>query len=244
MPKRKKRTKFYFDCNVEEAIIKFNNETDHLKRNKIYNEEIKYALEKLAENIINTFKFPYVIENFANKKADVVSHLILNLNKYEQGKGKAYSYFGQAAKNYLIMNNTSNYKKMKTDKSIYDSEDEQGTNEIFEIEDFNEVNRNLQNDKREFIEFLVTYLDNNLNRIFKKTVEIKIANAIIQLLQNYDMFIENFNKKNLYILIKEMTRCKAIHITKVLDKIKIVYFELREEYNLTGKINTNYKKSQ
>ena len=54
---RKKRSKMYFTQTTEDAIVKYNNETNVAKRHKIYDDDIKYAIEKLAENIINTFKF-------------------------------------------------------------------------------------------------------------------------------------------------------------------------------------------
>jgi len=242
--KRAKKSRFYFDEKVENAIVRYNKEEDNIIKNKIYNEEIKYAIEKLAENIINTFKFPYIQEKFSNKKADVVSHIMLNLDKYDINKGKAYSYFGQAAKNYLIISNNNSYKKLKTDFSISESEeDEQSDKDVFEIEDYHITSKNAQTDKQDFIKLLVKYLDKNLNKIFRKTREIHIANAIVQLLQNYDIFIENFNKKSLYILIKEMTGCKAIYITRVLNKIKNIYVILREEYNQNGHISLEYKQT-
>jgi len=233
---RKKRSKFYFDETVEQAIVRYNGEEDSLIRNQIYNEYIKYALEKLAENIINTFKFPYIPEKFTNKKADVVSHLILNLNKYDANKGKAFSYFGQAAKNYLIISNQGNYKKMKTDLSI-DSEEVENNDHELEIEDYHVVGQNIKEDNQQFIDEVIIYLENNLDSMFKKQRELKIANAVIQLLQNYES-IENFSKKNIYIMIRDMTNYKATHITRVLDKIRTVYKALKEEYMTTGHIET------
>jgi len=235
---RKKRGRFYFDTEVEKAIVLYNSEADPIVRNQIYNESIKYALEKLAENIINTFKFPYIPDKFTNKKADVVSHLILNLNKYDETKGKAYSYFGQAAKNYLIINNDSNYKKLKTDMSIHV---EEGTSEndanVFEIEDHHIVNDNIKENYQRFIEELIGYLDSNIKTMFKKPNEVKIANAVIQLLQNYDS-IENYSKKNIYIMLRDMTNCKATQITGVLDKIRNIYTNAKEEYMNKGHISS------
>jgi len=238
MKKRKKRGRFYFDVDVEKAIVLYNKEDDPIIRNQIYNESIKYALEKLAENIINTFKFPYIPEKFANKKADVVSHLILNLNKYDETKGKAYSYFGQAAKNYLIINNDSNYKKLKTDMSIHSEEDStENDPNIFELEDHHIVGDNVKEDYQRFIDELIGYLDSNIKTMFKKPNEIKIANAIIQLLQNYDS-IENYSKKNIYIMLRDMTNCKATQITGVLDKIRNVYTGAKEQYMNNGHISS------
>lgn len=234
--KRKKRSKFYFDETVEKAIVLYNQETDQTIRNQIYNDNIKYAIEKLAENIINTFKFPYITDKFSNKKADVVSHLILNLDKYDQTKGKAYSYFGQAAKNYLIINNDSSYKKLKTDFSINAEEEDSNDQNVFDdIEDYHIDHEALRDNYQSFIEDFIIYLEENLDIMFKKPNEKKIANAIIQLLQNYDS-IENYSKKNIYIMLRDMTNLKATQITIVLDKIRGIYKKVKDDYLEFGHI--------
>ena len=52
---RKPKNKIYFTQDTENAIIEYNKCDDPIKRNKIYQEEIQYPFEKLAENILNTF---------------------------------------------------------------------------------------------------------------------------------------------------------------------------------------------
>ena len=69
--------------------------------------------EKLAENIIHTFKFYYFDVPSEDVKHEVVSFLYMNMHKFTEGKGKAFSYFSIVAKNYLILHNNNNYKKMK-----------------------------------------------------------------------------------------------------------------------------------
>ena len=56
---RKKKSKQYFTLDTEEAIILYNKTTDQRTKNKLYQERIQYPFEKLAENILNTFKFSY-----------------------------------------------------------------------------------------------------------------------------------------------------------------------------------------
>ena len=62
-PVKKKRAKkkknYYFDQTTEDAIIRYNKSDNPVLRNTIYNEYIRKAFEKLAENIIHTFKFYY-----------------------------------------------------------------------------------------------------------------------------------------------------------------------------------------
>ena len=112
---RKAKKRLYFGPEVQDAIIRYNtNSEDFSLRNKIYQQEIHAAFDKLAENIINTFKFTYFDYPFEDVKAEVVSFLVMNMHKYDHTKGsKAFSYFSIVAKNYLILHNNNNYKKLK-----------------------------------------------------------------------------------------------------------------------------------
>ena len=116
---RPRKNKVYFDQAVQEAIVEYNNEENDVIRNQIYNERIHYALDKLCENIINTFKFSYFDAGFNDVKQEVLSFLIMSMHKYDETKGyKAFSYFSVVAKNYLIAVNNSNYKKLTTHSEI------------------------------------------------------------------------------------------------------------------------------
>ena len=121
---RKRKNKVYFGMDVQDAIVRYNESKSDSKRNKIYQEEIHKAFDKLAENIINTFKFSYFDYGFEDIKCETVAFLVMNIHKYDHTKGsKAFSYFSVVAKNYLILHNNSNYKKLKshTDLKILDN---------------------------------------------------------------------------------------------------------------------------
>jgi len=112
--KRKKKSKIYFGTPVHDAIIKYNHSDDIEFRHKIYTEEIHAAFLKLAENIINTYKFMYFDYGFRDLQEEVVSNLVINMHKFDETKGsKAFSYFSVVAKNYLILNNIN--KKSRND---------------------------------------------------------------------------------------------------------------------------------
>ena len=110
--KRRKKSKVYFGTPVQEAIIRYNDSDSPAERNKIYSEEIAAAFDKLAENLIHTFKFYYFDYSFKDVKDEVVSFLVMQMPKYRPDKGRAFSYFSVVGKNYLILNNNNNYKKM------------------------------------------------------------------------------------------------------------------------------------
>ena len=51
--------------------------------------------------------------------------------------------------------------------------------------------------------------------------------------------IENFNKKYLYILIREMTYVETSHITSVVNTLKKHYKKITNEYHTKGTITVN-----
>ena len=50
--------------------------------------------------------------------------------------------------------------------------------------------------------------------------------------------IENFNKKALYILIREMTGSKTQHITRIVNIMKKYNMNLMKEFRNTGQLDT------
>jgi len=225
-PGRKPKRKVYFGMEVQEAIVRYNaldSMTEQVKRNKIYGGEIHKAFDKLAENIINTFKFSYFDYGFEDIKCETVAFMVMNIHKYDHNKGsKAFSYFSVVAKNYLILHNNNNYKKYKSHDKM----------EALDKE------RNLTSGQYDFESFtseMVIYFDTNLNTIFKKERDLRIGYAIIDLIKQREE-IENFNKKAIYILIREMTNVETAHITSVVNVLKKHYKKLINKYHQTGTI--------
>ena len=199
-------------------------------KERIYNEHIRTAFEKLAENIIHTFKFYYFDVPSEDVKHEVVSFLYMNIHKFTEGKGKAFSYFSIVAKNYLILHNNNNYKKMK----MHDGEDvmDYKRDPITELR-----SKEARKMKMEYIEQLAEYWRNNLSTVFKRKKDLDVANAVVELIDMRDN-IENFNKKALYILIREMTGSNTQHITRVINVMKKHHDKLQRAYLSTGSVET------
>ena len=227
MPKKKAKRKVYFGQEVQSAIIEYNLSTSDGERNIIYRDRIHKAFDKLAENIINTFKFTYFDMPFEDIKHEVVAFMVINMHKYDHTKGsKAFSYFSVVAKNYLILHNNNNYKKLKShgELTLLDTENK---------------NKNLGKiDMKQFTEEIVNYFEHNLPNIFKKQRDLNIAYSIVELMKKIED-IENFNKKSLYILIREMTDVNTSHITSVVNVLKKHYKKIFNEYYKSGTILSN-----
>ena len=228
--KKKKPKNYYFNIGTEKAIIRYNNTDDARLKNKIYNEHISYPFDKLAENIIHTFKFYYFDVPSEQVKHEVVSFLVMNMHKFKEGKGKAFSYFSIVAKNYLILHNNKNYKNYKIHDKMdvldYGSHisDKQGEKDAAE---FNKT----------YVDEMLNYWDNNLTNIFRRQKDILVADAVLEMFRRREN-IENFNKKALYILIREMTGSKTQHITRIVNVMKKYNIRLQTEFANSGQIDT------
>ena len=223
---RKKKSKVYFGKDVQDAIIRYNLSEDDNERNVIYRDEIHRAFDKLAENIINTFKFMYFDVPFKDVKAEVVAFMVMNIHKYDHTKGsKAFSYFSVVAKNYLILHNNNNYKKLKT----HDDLDSANVKESL-------YHKSDNGHMEDLIKEVIRYFEHNIHSLFKKRKDIEIAFAIIELLNKRDD-IENFNKKSLYILIREMADVDTTHITKVMNVFRTHYKKILNYFDKYGMIN-------
>jgi len=229
--KRRKKTKMYFGTPVQEAIIRYNECPNPAIKNRIYQEHIHAAFCKMAENLIHTFKFYYFDYPFEEVKNEVVSFMVMQMPKYQPDKGRAFSYFSVVGKNYLILNNNNNYKKMKIHDDIARLDykrDVFGESKIEQVDEFNS----------EFVRQMLKYWDNNITNIFRRQKDILVADSVLELFRRREN-IENFNKKALYIMIREMTGSNTQHITRVINQMKKYYFNMMMEFSSTGDIDTS-----
>ena len=214
----------YFTSDTEEAILEYLRTKNSIKRNQIFNDRINYAFHKLAENIIHTFKFYYTEVNTIDElKHEVVAFLLEKLHLYKQEKGKAYSYFGTIAKRYLILYNNANYKKLK-EKAAVDEIDE---DKSILIELTNEETNNTS--LNAFVDYFVKYVDKHLFELFPKDDDARTADAVVELFRKREN-LDIFNKKGIYIYIREITDQSTPQITKIIKRLKSIYKQLFSEY--------------
>jgi len=132
---------------------------------------------------------------------------------------KAYSYFGTITKRYLILYNDNNYKK-RIKKSPISILEEDG-NYSYSIDDT--ITSTSSQDKLSiFTDSFIKYATDNIYQIFPKSQDAKIADAILELFRKRE-YLSIFNKKALYINIREIINAKTPKITKIADKLYSVY---------------------
>tara|TARA_A100001201_G_scaffold137903_1_gene128260 strand:- start:588 stop:1376 length:789 start_codon:yes stop_codon:yes gene_type:complete len=216
---RPRRKSLYFTPITEHAIIAYNSESSQAKRDRVYREWIHYPLLKLAENIINTFKFPYIDGTIEDIKHDVVCFILSKLDKFSADKGKAFSYFSIVAKNYLIQKNTKEYKFKKLKVGL-DSLDYNWSDDYIDDSNvYSDLEEPFEVKQQEFLDGFVLDYRNKVDSVFETTRDINIAYSILDVFQSR-VSVEIFNKKALYIMIREITDAKTEHITRVINVIK------------------------
>lgn len=223
----KKSKKQYFGPEVDVSISKYNATDDFNEKSLIYEREIKQPMEKLVENIIHTFKF-YYTDNVPLDQVqhEVVSFLVEKLPKFDPSKGsKAFSYFSIVAKNYCILKNRKNYKKLVEHKRV----DIDENYELQEQEESDQVNL------EEFFDKYLDYWDVNIERYYAKKKDRQLAEAVLELFRKRDR-IELFNKKALYVYIREMTNATTQQITKIVKQMKDSYKKILSDYIELGYI--------
>jgi len=229
--KRKpKEPRIYFTQDTEDAIVEYLITTDTTERNRIYNERIEYGFYKLAENIIHTFKFYYTdTDTIEELKHEVITFLLEKLHLYNPEKGKAFSYFGTIAKRYLIVYNENNYKKLQEKADVDETDDDQM--QLYEND------KNIENifNENSFMDQYIKYIDTHIYKLFPKKQDAQTADAIVELFRKRET-LEIFNKKALYIYIREITDVSTPQITKIIKKLKVIYVQLYNEYYQHGYI--------
>lgn len=231
--KRKPKTKNqYFTQATEDAIVRYNNSTNPEERSRIYRDEIHYAFFKLTENIIHTFKFYYTeVDEIEHLQHEVITFLLDKIHLFNPERGaKAFSYFGTIVKRYLIIQNTKNYKK-RVDKAPVE-ELHQDLGYSYDL-DYNPLEKDHLSD---FIDDYVIYCTENIYEIFPKQKDAQVADAILELFRKREV-MDIFNKKALYLLVREMVDVKTPHITRIATKLGDIFKEHFLFYQENGYTN-------
>jgi len=215
---RRPKSKNYFTQDTEDAIVLYNGTSDTDVKSKIYSNHIHYPFFKLTENIIHTFKFYYTeVDEIEHLQHEVICFLLSKIHLFDPTRGaKAYSYFGTIAKRYLILQNQKNYKK-RVEKAPVDELFKDDTH-TYNIDDPDSDKDPLS----KYIDEYVKYCTKNIFELFPKQKDAEVADAILELFRKREN-IDIFNKKALYIYIREMVDVKTPKITKIANRLHVIF---------------------
>ncbi len=228
----KKKTKIYFGKDVQNAIIEYNGLPDSasIKKTKLFNTLIYPAFDKLVENIINTWKFHRYETTYIDLKQETVTDLYYKISGYNPEKGRAYSYFTIVARNYLIKKAQVVFEdEKKIDLENVDIE-RNVSNEVLRLD--------YEESLKDFLRIWCDWCELNVGKLFKSKRDKRVADALIEMLRSTDE-ITLYNKKLLYVLIRERANVDTQHITKIVKRFKELFQTQFEEYRVNGFIDSS-----
>ena len=230
MPRKKKQSNRYWTNITECSISAYNQCADEpVLRERIYRRFIFPAYMKLAENLINKMKCEYIDSTFQDLQTDIVTYLTVRLDKFNPSAGRAYSYYTRTTFNYLIAENQKGYAKLKRRAEPIDIDD----NRNVQIEMHNDEMRETL---KYFMDAYIEYCYDNLSFIFTNESDIHVADSILHIFSEREN-IEQYNKKALYVFIRERTGLQTNNITRVIKVLKNIYNEKFFEYEQNEFVN-------
>jgi len=223
-PRRKKSTKNHYFTKVHEnAIVKYANTEDRELRTKLYIEYIQPAFDQMVDKIIYTYRFTS-LPNIDSLKDECKIWLTTILNKYDPTKGsKAFSYFSVVTKNWFIHKVKKVQKQNRTEVYLEDVVN-QLDNDLISTEPSYET-------RREDVEFWVSFNSEmkTWDSFMLKENEKKVLMAVRILMDSADT-IEIFNKKAIYLYLREITGLNTKQVVNNLNKLRKRYRTFKEKW--------------
>lgn len=232
---RKPKQANYFDVREEMAVVRFLSTESSEEKNKIYNEFLRYPLDKMISSIIRRYKLYRKDMDFIEIHTDTHSFLMTKIDKFKPSKEKkAYSYFGTICKNYLMGQIMKDQKEMNRKISYEDiSSDLQHSPDMIYY---------IDNDGITTEEIIKKYLIKLTDMMNEKQIteqEIKLGMALKDMFENYhNIFLETnlldnnnnkFNKNVILFELREMTNLTTKEIRSSIKRYKKIYFQLIQE---------------
>ena len=217
-----KKKNEYFTKLHEEAILKYAVSTDRHEKSVLYVSLIQPAFNEMVDKIVFTYKFTN-LPNIEDLKDECKIWLTTILDKFDVSKGsKAFSYFSVITKNWFIhkVKKNSNGREVGLEDISQEFEEEN----LFVLNGYDETR-----EKTEFWQALWHEMDTWDTQTLKPN-EKKVYEAIKILLKDTDN-IEIFNKKAIYLYIREITGLSTKQIVISLKKFKNKYNYFVQKWN-------------
>lgn len=230
---KKKGSKNYFDLPEEEAVVEYLSSDDPEFRDKIFREKLNAPLNKMVESLIKRYRLMRDDVDIDDLKHETLSHLLTKFDKFKPDKNKkAYSYYGTISVNYL-KGELLKYSKRKNMNISY----EDISSSIEEDENFAyELDLEEKLEVYDFIPILVDKMEEEIKVNDKlKPNDIKVGYAIIELLTNWEKFIDPedstniLNRNKILYFIRESTFLDAKDVRNSLKKFKILYHLVKDD---------------
>lgn len=230
----------YFTKETEEWIVKYNATEDLKEKERIFQKYLYFPFYKLAENIINTYKFYHMdVDSIEDLKLDVITMIVQDkLPRFDPSKGaKAFSYFGTIIKHWLIAYSNTNYLRKKKHVRIESYEDSFAESKNIETAPTISLSS--------FFDNWIEDMYEKLPELFPKEEDQRIADAVLTVFSNRANLEsiskdgeELFKKKSFYIYVREITGCDTPYLTRVISTFRKDFMERYQPLIKEGFIQT------
>ena len=225
--KKKKKKTSYFTKEHENAIVEYSNTDDQKVRTELYINLIQPVLSEMVDKITYTYKFTS-LPNIDPLKDECKIWLTTILDKYDPSKGsKAFSYFSVVTKHWFIHKVKKNSAKTKKEVS-YETMIEKGSRDLKQAS----TDEDTYESKRLEAEFWFHLLEtmNAWDTGNLKPNEKKVLDACRTLFDNVDN-IEIFNKKAIYLYLRELTGMNTKQVVSNLNRLRDKYATFKNKWN-------------
>tara|TARA_B100000287_G_scaffold328015_1_gene312484 strand:- start:693 stop:1391 length:699 start_codon:yes stop_codon:yes gene_type:complete len=221
--KTRRKKNHYFTQDHEDAIIQYTKTECIRERTELYVKWIQPAFNEMVDKIVFTYKFTN-LPNCESLRDECKIWLMTILEKYDPAKGsKAFSYFSVITKNWFI------HKVKKQQKRNAREVDYANISNKFE-EEFLSTNDSYLT-QREEDEFWLHFYNElkSWDTSQMKDNDLKVYKAIKVLFESKDD-IEIFNKKAIYLYLREITGLNTKQIVNSLKKFRKKYFIFKDDW--------------
>jgi hypothetical protein len=215
--KRRKRKKNYYFTQVhEDAIVEYAKITCNKRRTVLYVDFIRPAFDEMVNKIIFTYRFT-TLPNIDSLRQECKVWLTTILDKYDPSKGsKAFSYFSVVTKNWFIHKVKQNARRNKKEIFIEDMINQFEEEVISKEKQYDEI-REQQEFWANFFAELASWEGDMLKDNEKKVLE------AVKIIFESSNDIDIFNKKAIYLYLREITGLNTKQVVNNLNKLRKKY---------------------
>ena len=226
MPRKRsaKKKNMYFTQVHEDAIVRYCSTDDMKTKEKLYGSLIQPAFSQMVDKIVFTYRFttlPYIDD----LREECKGWLVTILAKFDPNKGhKAFSYFSVVTKNWFTHKAKKQTQRNKREINYDDL--------VKEIEVVSASEKKSFEDKQEDAEFWLHLLTEikSWDRPNLRDNEKCVLNAVLTLMESIDQ-IEIFNKKAIYLYLREITGLNTKQIVSSLNKMREKYGTFKKKWD-------------
>ena len=214
----------YFTQVHEDAIVEFSSTEDHDVREKLYTKVIQPVFSQMVDKIVFTYRFTS-LPDIDDLRDECKVYLATILSKFDPAKGsKAFSYFSVITKNWFIHKVKKNKKKLEREVPFDVAELDPDIHFVDKSESFQDKAIRKERMEQLKAEMATWQVD------FSKEKEKKVYDAVMILFDSVDD-IEIFNKKAIYLYLREITGMNTKQIVSQLNKMRKRYREFQKDWD-------------